>query len=91
MKAHAGKQAKELTLEFTVTYHCETRMLERHISRDWLIETLDNPQKSLASDDGRMHVFRRIAEYGNRWLHVVVDINESPQRVLTAYFDRGME
>jgi hypothetical protein len=70
--------------------HAETALLERGIERDWIIDTVLNPER-LEEDPacpGRKRAFRRIPEFGNRWLRVAYDTAPDELQVITAFFDR---
>ncbi len=42
-------------------------------------------------DPSVVHVFAMIAAYEDRVLRVVYNANESPIRIITAFFDRSMK
>jgi transposase len=48
------------------------------------------PDKIEDHSDGTRHYIRRIAEFGNRWLRVIVNIESVPERCVTAFFDRRL-
>jgi len=63
---------------------------ERRISSSWVEETLQNPDLVEYKDDGTTHYIKKIAEYGNRWLRVIVNERESPSKLVTVFFDRTL-
>ena len=40
--------------------------------------------------DGTRHFIKQIPEYGNRWLRVVVNVEVTPKKRITAFFDRRL-
>ena len=40
-------------------------------------------------DEDLEHRLARIPDFGNRVLRIIVNVNVTPPRVVTAYFDRG--
>ena len=41
-------------------------------------------------EEGNIHYFKAIPEYGGRVLHVVVNPNTDPHKVVTLFFDRRL-
>ncbi|MCD4829214.1 MAG: DUF4258 domain-containing protein [Candidatus Cloacimonetes bacterium] len=77
-------------MNYEITFHCQARMKERSIELEWVMDAVLNPDTTKLSFDGRIHHYKRIAAFDNRWLHVIVDPKEKPGKLLTAYFDRGV-
>lgn len=50
-----------------------------------------SPEKVEICEDGNTHYFRRIEEFENRFLHVVVNEEINPKRVVTLFFDRRVK
>jgi hypothetical protein len=63
---------------------------ERGIERAWVDRTLRDPELTEDRDDGTHHFARRIPEFGDRWLRVVVNVATEPQIRVTAFFDRRL-
>lgn len=61
---------------------------ERNIKEEWLLQVINNPDETQTGDDENIHYYKEIAEYNNRILHVVVNPNTLPQKVITVFFDR---
>ncbi|GIW52261.1 MAG: hypothetical protein KatS3mg081_1616 [Gemmatimonadales bacterium] len=49
---------------------------------------MEDPEREEVMEDGTVHYIRAIAEYGGRYLRVVVNPSAKPQRVVTVFFDR---
>lgn len=63
---------------------------ERLITEEWVWRAIDFPDRCESGADGNQHYMRIIEEYGNRWLHVVVNQFTNPPRVVTVFFDRRL-
>ncbi|MBU1299831.1 MAG: DUF4258 domain-containing protein [Bacteroidetes bacterium] len=61
---------------------------EREISEEWLWRTVNHPDWQIVKEDDNVHYFKCIPENRERILHVVVNPNVSPQKVVTVFFDR---
>jgi hypothetical protein len=68
-------------------------MAERGIRAEWVERTLEGPEFVSASGSRptRKSAFRRIEELGNRWLHVVFDVVDSKNIVVSVYVDHKAE
>jgi hypothetical protein len=51
---------------------------------------LSHPDKKRMGDDGNMHYTKAIKERNGLILHVVVNPNFQPNRVVTFFFDRRL-
>jgi hypothetical protein len=73
------------------TTHCETVMAERQIDRDWVEQTVNDPDWSTPDPSGppAERRFRRIAQRDNRVLRVVCLETETEIRIITVFFDRN--
>jgi len=49
---------------------------------------LDSPDIVEEREDGTTHLMRRIQEFGNRWLRVILNTDTTPEILVTAFFDR---
>ncbi len=72
------------------TSHFDDMLKERGISREWITCAMEKPDKIEDHDDGTRHYLKQIAEYGNRWLRIVVNIEVNPNKKVTAFFDRRL-
>ena len=77
-------------LDVTLSGHAQDVLIERAISERWVWSTIAAPDKIWQGDEGNVHYAKAIAERDNRVLHVVVNANVSPKRVVTAFFDRRL-
>ncbi len=74
--------------EFTI--HARDMFAERKIPEDWVWRVLNHPDKKHMGDDGNMHYTKAIKEKDGRILHVVVNPNFQPNRIVTLFFDRRL-
>jgi hypothetical protein len=58
------------------------------IKEDWIIETIDNPLKTVKQSDGRIRKWKYIEEVG-KYLRVI--LLEDGETVHNAFFDRGFK
>lgn len=63
---------------------------ERRIDIKWVEKVLNNPAVTEPDNEdvSLEHRFGEIAEHGGRVLRIVVNVVETPVRVITVYFDR---
>lgn len=80
-----------MSLHFT--RHALDMMEKRSIKQQWIEDAFLNPDKTENDplDKTAMHYMKRIHENGDRILRVVVNVNVSPNAIVTAFFDRGMK
>ncbi|MEL0602344.1 MULTISPECIES: DUF4258 domain-containing protein [Planktothrix] len=76
-----------------MTEHARYQILKRKILESWIEQTLLYPERVelLADIHGNTHYLKRIQEFGDRWLRVVVNPNVEPNRVVTIFFDRRVK
>jgi len=72
------------------TRHFKDMLAERGIEREWVDRAVLDPERTEDHDDGTRHSIRRIPEFGNRWLRVIVNVEVKPERFVTAFFDRRL-
>lgn len=70
--------------------HFADMLQERGILREWVGATIETPERTEEHDDGTRHYIRRIPEFGNRWLRVIVNVTVFPEKRVTAFFDRRL-
>jgi Domain of unknown function (DUF4258) len=69
--------------------HAEQAIRERLIEREWVLETLLNPEFTHPDPlPARTRAYRRIEAYGRRWLRVVYEDIGEERRIVTIFFDR---
>jgi len=71
--------------------HFLDMLLERAIRHEWVERTMQVPDQTEDRDDGTRHFLKRIPEHGDRWLRVVVNVVEEPNRFVTVFFDRRLK
>jgi len=66
-------------------------MAARDIRAEWVERVLERPEFMLpdARQGQRLGAFRRIEEFGGRWLRVVFERSGDRDRVVTVFFDRN--
>jgi hypothetical protein len=77
----------------TFSQHAEAMLAERLIKREWVERTIAEPE-ALEVDPTRPNVFRafrRIPEHGDRYLRVAYVQVGDRLKVVTVFFDRGMQ
>ena len=75
-------------MAYKLSKHTLDVLKERNIPEEWVWRTISNPERENIGTDDNIHYFKRILEHGRRTLHVVVNPNNSPQKVVTVFFDR---
>lgn len=78
---------------FELSEHARSQMKGRNIQLSWLVATLSKPDQVLPLADAHRntHYLKQIADFGDRWLRVVVNPNLDPKRVVTLFFDRRLK
>jgi hypothetical protein len=74
--------------EYSFTAHARDMLKERNIPEQWVLQTLNDPNKKETGKDGNRHYFRLLPERENRVLHVVVNETVEPHRIVTLFLDR---
>lgn len=75
-------------MDIKLSIHAQDILKERNILEDWVWKTIQEPGWQKIDEENNVHYFRKIIEYKNRVLHVVLNPNVSPQKVVTVFFDR---
>ena len=70
--------------------HFSDMLKERGIAPEWEDRVRADPDKTEDRDDGTRHFIKRIPEFGNRWFRVVVNVKDTPEKRVTAFFDRRL-
>jgi len=76
--------------EFAFTSHARDMLAERKIPEDWVWRALNQPDEKQLGKDGNMHYTKSIIENNGRVLHVIVNPNFHPNRIITLFFDRRL-
>ena len=76
--------------EYIFSKHATEMIKERNLSEGWIWRVLNESENTFTGEDGNLHFSKAIAEKENRILHVVVNPTVSPNRVVTAFFDRRL-
>ena len=78
-------------LYFTV--HSLHKMAERAIQPDWVASTIERPEyvRPDPHQSGAIRAYRRIPEFGGRWLRAVYVDRSGARVVITVTWDRDAE
>lgn len=68
--------------------HARTMMQERMIQEEWILRTVNDPDKTEERSGIEMHFLKRISEAKGKMLRVIVNPQADPALVITAFFDR---
>ena len=72
------------------TVHFRNMLNERGIRLEWADRTVHEPDQVEDHDDGTRHFMKRIPEFENRWLRIIVNVTAIPEKRVTAFFDRRL-
>lgn len=75
-------------IEYEFSEHAYDMLRERNIPEAWVKLAIEDPEKKEPKHDGTVHYIRAVEQYGGRYLHVVVNPDVKPQRIITVFFDR---
>lgn len=70
--------------------HFVQMLKERGIKRGWADRAVREPDRVEDREGGTRHFIKKIPEFGDRWLRVVVNVGASPEKRVTAFFDRRL-
>lgn len=70
--------------------HFVDMLEERGIRREWIDRVIQEPEKVEKHEDGTTHFIKRISEFDNRWLRVIVNTRGKSELRVTAFFDRRL-
>lgn len=75
------------------TRHARDALRKREILEEWVQRVLQQPQKIEADrlDPSLEHRMLPIVEKEDRVLRIIVNRTVSPERIITAYFDRKLK
>lgn len=74
--------------EINFSKHVEKRIKERKLEKQWIIDTVNSPDKTVEKSDEEVHFFKKIVKFAGKCLKVVY--NPIKKLVVTAHFDRKM-
>ena len=77
-------------MDMQKTKHFIEMLQERDIKESWVDSTLKQPEKIEDRIDGTKHFLRKIKDYDNRWLRVIINVKVNPNKAITVFFDRRM-
>ncbi|WP_069790080.1 DUF4258 domain-containing protein [Cyanobacterium sp. IPPAS B-1200] len=76
------------------TKHALSRINERsEIKELWVIDCIENPDKTKLEVDeagDKIHYYKRIVDFDNRVLEVIVSANSTPPRIISLFFNRNL-
>ncbi len=77
-------------MEYRLTQHATDALTKRQISREWLERILNSPEwtEKDAMDPDLEHRLGRITDFEGRVLRVILNVQVTPPKVVTVYFDR---
>jgi hypothetical protein len=76
-------------IDIELSTHAKEMLKERNLLEEWVWRTIATPDsRNKHSDDGNMHYGKSIEERDGRVLHVVVNQEVHPHRIVTVFFDR---
>jgi hypothetical protein len=75
-------------LEFSK--HAKFVLGRRQIREEWVWRVMNTPDKKRRGADGNMHYAKTIRERNGRVLHVVVNTDVQPNRIVSLFFDRRL-
>ena len=80
-------------MNLNYTKHAVHAIAERAIPVEWVERVVANPVLRVPdpNDPELERFFRRIPEYGDRALRVVVNTRVAPWRAVSVFFDRGVK
>ena len=77
--------------DIELSAHAKGMLEERKILEEWVWRAISTPDSKKKHADGdTMHYEKAILERGGRVLHVVVNQNVQPHRIVTVFFDRRL-
>ncbi len=70
--------------------HFRDMLKERGIDQEWAERARIDPDRTEDHEDGTRHFIKQIPEFGNRWLRVIMNVTETPEKPVTVFFDRRL-
>jgi len=75
----------------TFTTHARTMMHERMIREDWVINTVNSPDRTEERRGDEKHHLKQIPQAEGKTLRVIINPTTIPPRVITVFFDRRVQ
>lgn len=72
------------------TIHFGDMLNERGIKREWVDHAVREPDRTEDHEDGTRHFIKKIPEFDNRHLRVIVNMTVHPAKRVTVFFDRRL-
>ena len=63
---------------------------QRDIQEALVFSAVDKPDRVEDHDDDTRHYLKKIDENNNKWLRIIVNVQEEPNKCVTAFFDRRL-
>ncbi len=76
--------------DIELSSHAKDMLLERNIPEEWVLRTINSPDRKETGADNNTHYLKAIPEKQGRILRVVVNPHVKPNRVVTVFFDRRL-
>jgi len=73
--------------ELYYSKHLIEKMEQREIKKEWILDTINNPDKVEKIEEDEVYYFKLTAEFFNKCLKVV--FNPLNNVIVTAHFDRN--
>lgn len=73
---------------FKFSKHIQQRIEERNLNKQWIINTVNSPDKIIVKSEEEVYFFKKIVEFDGRCLKVV--FNQIKKLIVTAHSDRKM-
>ena len=74
-------------MNYKFSKHVLERIKEKNIKKEWIFETINNPDEIIEMSDTEHRYYKVIKDFGDRVLKVV--LNPESNIIITVYFDRG--
>ncbi len=77
-------------MDYVFTEHARDALEKRQIPLAWMEQAFHNPERVESDnvDEDLEHRLARIPGFGDRVLRVIVNIRQTPPRIVTVFFDR---
>jgi len=76
--------------DFVFSAHARDMLIERSIPEEWIWRPLNSHDRKRTGEDGNLHFSKAIKEKEGCVLHVIVNPNVIPNRIVTLFFDRRL-